>query len=410
MLKRFNVAERQAQNALDARQARACSHAAKETASHEKDYTCGFGIYTGYIGFLYSAASLPLIHKPTIPKPPSANKRVTRPNMLLLQRVTIPSEYFLEKIHRNFLTGLIVMEGVDPQYDASFVDLASRLFLEDTPEILSRDEFLMVPIPLPFRTWYYHQTFELENSIEVRVQLWNAGQKSIKSIDEIRQNMIEGSFFDVPSKSVMTYSPAWPCFIALFLSCFTLDKLTFYLYMILFFITARIALHTNLPTRIAYERPISILLRGGIAIWIGLEGTVPATERGVPVTESAIPGLIRLCSATIILIDCIVSDLILSVYMRLRRRCFKIVESLSTGLYICEVDGFGMSYTFPESVVGNQRFQEQLEGKRFALIADIHGILAELRPTTLKDFPEPIHTLGAVPIYSIGAFEDTVES
>ena len=46
--------------------------------------------------------------------------------MLQLKRIDIPPEYFLDRVHRDFISGRIVLEAVDPYYDFDFVDLAKQ--------------------------------------------------------------------------------------------------------------------------------------------------------------------------------------------------------------------------------------------------------------------------------------------
>lgn len=373
-----------------------------QTWDSQYDETCFFGIYSGYAGCLYSKSSLVLRHRPYPSLPPIPEKRVTRPNLLLLRKIQIPSEHFLDKVHRNFLTGAIVFEGVDPRADCEFVDLHARNSIEGTPEQLCEDESLMVPISLVWRTWVYHSIFEHEHSVDSLVKLWNAGQKSIRAMDEIRINTIELRMTDLSPRYLGQYSPALACIVSFVLSCFTVDKVAFALCALLVIITTRLAIFTNLPHRRRYNRPMSFILRLGMIAWLASLGTSSAVEDGLPVTASPLPGIIRLVSGVVLALDLIFGDIVEPLVTRVRARSFRVVEALPNRVFICEMHGLANAHTYSETILGLERYRQQSEGVKFAVIADIQGLLVELRPTSIKDFPEPIKTIDAIPMYSIG--------
>ena len=368
------------------------------------DYTCFFGIYTGYIGCLYSRSSLVLRHRPYPPPTPAPEKRVTRVNLLSLRRTKIQPEHFLEKVHRNFLTGSIVLEGVDPRSDFSFVDLQNRETLEGTPEQLAEDETLLLPIPLVWRTWLFHCTFEYENSVDSLVKVWNAGQKSIRSLDEIRISCIESSISDLPPRYLGKYSPSVAALLSFLISSFTLDKAVFAVNALLVILTVRIAVTTNQPNRFRFQRVLTLLFRLGLVVWVASLGVTAPLESGLALTSSHLPGYIRMLSAVILILDIIFGDMIEPIMSKFRDRSFRVVESLPNRVFICEMHGMGRANVYSETILGLERYRQQSESTKFAVIADIQGLLFELRPTTIRDFPEPVRTTGYVPMYSIDCF------
>jgi hypothetical protein len=375
-----------------------------QTGERSHDYTCAWGMHTGYVGCLYSRASLSLLHRRNHHRVLTPEKRVTRPNMLLLTRKRIPADYFLEKVHRNSMTGMIVVEGAEDNLDFSFIDLLSRDSIEDLPDKLLQDEFLLVPIPLAHRTWRYQSIFEFENSAESLVDHWRAGQRSIRTIDEIRQESLEVAIWDYRPKCKRNYSPSIPCVLALLLSCFTFDTTLFAFHCILVYLTARLSLVCNRPNRLWLERPCSLLIRLSVVAWICMAGLETPTRRGKPLTTSSIPPIIRLLTGFAIFVDIIISDLITPILRRARTRAFKVVDILPGKVYICQVEGYGSTYSFSESILGSERFQTQQVGISFALVVDIQGILFELRPSLPRDFPEPIKTVKAIQMYPTGSF------
>jgi hypothetical protein len=324
----------------------------------------------------------------------------------MLKRIEIPSDHFLDRVYRNFVSGRIALEGIEIQYDFDFVHLKCPQEIEGTVECILADEFLMKPVPLAYRTWVFQSTFEDENSIDALVHLWNAGQKSIRSIENIKQDILLKPTFESPSYLAGRYSPTIACMLSLSLCIFTLDKTAFIILALLVLFCSRIALFANVASRIGLERYISLPFRVGAGIWLWTLGTSPYIERLRPVTTSSVPGYIRLACGAILFIDIILGDIARIVRSRRSSTSYILHEILPGNVYICEVHGAGThNITLSEAIIGPSRFEQQVNGTRFTLVAYIEGLLVELVPLSTRDFPDPYKTLDALKVVCTATFE-----
>lgn len=357
------------------------------------------GIFTGYIGCFYSPASLSLLQRPQRPVTPPQSRRVTRASMLQLKRIDIPPEYFLDRVHRDFISGRIVLEAVDPYYDFDFVDLRGREKVDGTPEHLTADEFLFRAIPLALRTWQFQSQFESENSVESLVQLWHAGQKSIKSIDDIRIDTLQKHLLD--NWLWLSYSPALASICAAIVGAFTSDTLCCVILIASLIFCVQAAKACNLASRLHYERWITLAPRLGVIVWILAQGLTPPTIRGKPAYSSSIPSILRIVAASILAIDVIIGDILSRVRTRLHGTRYIFRANLSRKFMICERVSNPPVAALSEAILGQDMFAEQADGHRFALIGELEGILCELRPLTVKDLPRPVETTRALKMYSV---------
>jgi hypothetical protein len=407
---------REEQNQQDAARARASGDRGDLEAltTNSKEFldpnalSVGFGVFTGYLGCYYSP-NVVFLHEPFVEEGADDTLRIPNSYILQFKRVNIPKDFFLDKIHRNFLSGVIVAEGVRLNHDFDFVDLQDRPSLEGTPQSILEDEFLFRAIPLPLRTWFYHSTFEDENSIDAMVRLWNEGQKPIRTISDVREDILNASIVEGSTWKKGRYSPGIACIIACMTCCFSIDKNAFAVLSCLLVVCVSIAKRTNNARLVNRERLYSLLFRVGTIIWIWTMGTSPPIDRVKPITTSSIPGTFRLCCGAILFIDVILGD----IWYLFRRRTsgsrYKVRLSLEGRVFVCEALGslWHQTTTLSSAVIGTELFEEQSAGRPFVLIADIDGILVYLKPLTLSDLPSVTgETVAFLPLYSTKTFEN----
>ena len=373
------------------------------SSAPSKSVSVGFGIYTGYLGCFYSPetslgpsrAHVPNSDGPALDPPADGN--------IQFKRVHVPSDYYLDKVHRDFATGRIVIEGGDKRFDYDLIDLKGRNSIEGTPEAILQDEYLFVANPLPMRTWHYQSTFEMENSIDALVKLWNEGQKSIRSIDEVRNDVIACKIVEGSPWQTGQFSPLIAALISLVLCCFSIDRSAFFVLCALFGSCVAVALRTNGAPFVKYERVYSLVFRIAVGAWIVSLKTTPPLDKVRPVSASPVPGLIRLGCAVIIFIDVVAGDVVRLVTSYWSLRTFSVKLALPGRVLVCEVPGGHEVGQYSESVIGPDLFEQQSGGRRFTLIADADGILIELTPITWTDLPKLPHK-DPLRFYSTGTF------
>ena len=358
-----------------------------------------FGMFTGYEGCFHSRSSIPLVFQPQRPVSPPATRRVTRASMLQLKKIEVPPNYFLDRVQRNFISGRIVLEAIDPFYDYDFIDLQGREKVDDTPEALSADPCLFKVYPLALRSWHFQSQFEVENSVDSLVQLWHDGQKSIKSLDEIRADALEKKLSD--DWIWLTYSSALPCFCSSIIACFTVHSFCLVVLCALLVFSVQVAKRCNTACTVQRERWITLLPRLGAIAWIFSLGMSPPYIRGKVSTTSSIPPIIRTLAGVVLLLDVIVGDVFARARAYLRGTRFVFRSSLHKKVLICERISNKPGIALSEAILGRELFEDQAAGKQFALIADLDGILCELHPLTVKDLPLPAATTGALKMYSL---------
>lgn len=395
----FNT--RRAVNEVEAARARANGHRMSllelETDTLESDIPPNatsilWGIYPGYVSSFYSPASLSVLKNPPIKPPAPLTVDGLRTDQLQIEELNIPKDYFIDRVFRDFVKGSVVLEGIERDYDFDLIDLSNKSQRVGTIGEILEDEFLFRPVALPNRTWYFQSSFELENSVESLVRLWSDGQKNIKSLNDLRKEAINANILEGSNFLLGGYSPSLACFTSLFFCCFTMDKSVFAILATLFAICAGIGTKCNTAYSNHLERPVSVLLRLGVVVWIWTLGTSSPADRGVTITTSTTPGTVRLCCSLILLADIIVGDL----NQFIRRKWFtirlKVREYLSETLIICETSSISKStkqYLLSSSVIGEDLFNQQGNGTRFVIIVDAEGLLFQLEPLTLNDLPDP---------------------
>ena len=346
-----------------------------------------WGMYPGYVSTFYSPASLAVLLNPPV-KPKLPHKANTPDeNLLQIYKWDIPKDYFLDKVFRDFMQGNIVLEPVENEYDFDLIDLCDRAEVSGSISDLMQDEYLFKPIALPNRTWHFQSSFELENSVDSLVRLWNEGQKSIKSFVDLREISLRLKIVEGDVLLIGSYSPAVACLISLILCCFTMDKSVFIVLTFLFALCTGISSRWNNAYYIYLIRPFTVIPRLGVAVWICTLGIASPLDRGVEITSSPLPGIVRLGCSFVILLDIITGDVNQLINRIKSAKSYRVRRYLSETLILCESSHFTES-GLSASVIGSDLFEEQGDGTHFVLVADVEGLLFELRSLKEGDLPE----------------------
>ena len=337
---------------------------------------------------------------------PKKDDRMIRVDRLRQRRVPLPGDYFLDKVYRNFITGIIELEGVQDGADFDYIDLLDRRDeLETTPSAFLDDEFIFKASPLYNRTWYYQSTFERENSIDVLVRRWNDGQKSIRSMKAVRAEVIETRLVERSPWRCGSYSPALGCLVASVVSCFSIDVDVLVVHLLLLFACIRISLRANSAAWFRLDRSFSLVFRVLWVAWILSMGTSPPMEGRRPLTSSSVPGSMRLMSGIVLLLDVIFGDLMQIYKHYWSSGAYEIIKELSDRAFLCKRKGQSSACSLlPASVIGADLFEAQSRGNSYVIVVDAEGFLVRLDPLKITDLPNPASNIGPLATYCTRTF------
>jgi len=272
--------------------------------------------------------------------------------------------HLMGKLYRRAISGEVRMCGAEDFPDYGLVDLYTRPVLESTFGQYVTDEYLFRPVPLAHRTWIYHTYF--------REQLQTKSPSEIAMLEmALSERCIDAPMDAGRWSPVMCFAwtalatsltgnyfivvPAIVCFALLYL----LSKLS------------------NSPGWYKYERIVSFPLRFAFLAFVFMQVD---TSDAVAVIGAA---LVVLFSA----IDVIWGDI--SQLFAYRHLCaYDVLSVLPNRVLICQrrgaahlEDTFGDRGLVPEAITGIGSW-----ARTFTMIADIHGLLFELRPMSQADW------------------------
>jgi len=272
--------------------------------------------------------------------------------------------HLMGKLHRNAISGEVRMRGAEKFPDYGLVDLYTRPVLANTFGQYVTDEYLFRPVPLAHRTWIYHTYFreqvQTESPSEIAMLKMALSERCIDApIDAGRWSPIMCFAWTTLATSLtgnyIIVVPAVFCFFALYL----LSQLA------------------NAPGWYKYERIVSLPLR---LAFLGLVFWQVSTSDVVAVIGTV---LVVLLSA----VDFALGDL--SQLLSYRHLCaYEVLSMLPNRVLICQrrgaahfEDTFGDRGLVPEAISGMGSW-----ARSFTLIADMHGLLFELRPMSQADW------------------------
>jgi hypothetical protein len=265
---------------------------------------------------------------------------------------------------RNSITGDIGMTG--PTFgtvaDFSVVDFWSReLVLGDLTD-LSEDPYLFRPVPMRYRTWMYHEMY--------------LNRHVIKSKDEyaMLKEVLGQYCIDIPGgcrfSPLMWYAPVgFACALA------QDNNLAHAAVLVLFFIFG-LSRAMNTMRLYRYLRIATLPVRAGFVALVILR-------------MSSVTAIVRILGYVLVLLICgcdlYFGDLRMLATYRLHCH-YEILRIYPNRVVLCRRVGGSyettrLSKPVHQDVTGIGNWEQT-----FILIADIHGILYELRPVTIKDW------------------------
>lgn len=299
-------------------------------------------------------------------------------------------------VGRNAITGCVnvrrekkVMEEQGDLPDCSVIDLWKRKLVTGSPQDLDSDMYLFRPHILGYRTWIYHYLFK--HRVVVQSSDENAMIKA--TLDHMCiDGPISGGRW-TPAMAMVPFSVG----VAL-----TGDRvLTSVAVMILNFMIF-LAGALNSPEAYRFMRPLTVIPR------IAYYGVMLAG-----MLDSAGPGPGFILSLIAMLVDIIAGDFRTLLDYRFTC-CYTIEKVLPNRVYVCRRHG-AADYERKFGVRGN--VHEKISGKGVwdnscILIADIHGIITELRPMGYADWFDLLkrveRTEQMEKCYGIGIYDNTL--
>lgn len=363
-------------------------------------YDCFFGVFTGYAGCYYSdmTARASLATQP-IPEQLEPPKREVRINELLFKAVRHSHDCFLGKLHRDAITGSIIMEDVRSPEPFEYIDLAGRTQVKGTVQEILRDDRIFKAEPLVLRSWLYQNIFDIHTSSRVRESHMDFEEEGpLRSLNTIRERSLTLPVEQFESRLPLYYSPSIAVLLSVAVASFSLDKSVFVILLLLWILTVIVSQRTNTYSAFRRERIITLVFRSAVAAWIVSLGLKPYIEYFRPVNSTMTPCVLRMVAGTILAADIIFGDIrqiLIHPFLSERYRIRKIFPS-NPRVFLCEKNDTNKpGATLPEWINPDK-------SDRIRLVVDIHGILHLLHPLSEeRDLPNPILTSKAIPMASI---------
>jgi len=272
--------------------------------------------------------------------------------------------------HRSPITGDITLREIEDIPDFFVVDLLERDRLPQKVQDLAEDPYLYRPVPLKYRTWLYHEAWRRKTLPKLQIK------GSAKHEHTMMLQTLSMPAIDVPIRAGR-YSTLVFFVTGTFLSVLDRDSTMSISAVMLLYLLYGISAGTNSPGYYRLERLITAPLRLGFLAFLI-----------VPIQLTSIMGAIgRLATALLLIADFLVGDL--SVFLSLKCTCtHHVMRILPSRVYVCQRIGaeftekmFGDRGEVPECISGFRPWK-----KCHSLLADVGGIICELRPMSPEDW------------------------
>lgn len=269
---------------------------------------------------------------------------------------------------RNAITGKIKLQGLENFQDFVVVDLFARDHLSGTPEELAADPYLFKPVLLKYRTWLYH--FDYIS----RTTNFERGEHSMlrQALDHI---CVDASVSAGRWSPLISYVPLTFCM------AMTGDNL---LVLVPLIMVGLLHAATNVANTVQWYkwlRPATFPFRFALFAFL-----VVRLATGFQDLQG-ISSLGLILALLVAMVDFAVGDGSMIFALRLQC-CYEIMQVLPQRLFICQRKGAcdletlcGKRGAVSEMVSGFCPWESS-----HTLIADIQGIIVELRPMELKDW------------------------
>jgi len=265
---------------------------------------------------------------------------------------------------RSAITGEIKMTYAEGWPDFQLVDIWKRDWIEGTLQEFLDDRYLFLPIPLIYRTWLYH------GLVHDRKVTSSGGSEHAMVLTALEESCIDVPLTAGRWSPLICYAPM------AFVLCFTGDMVVTLMgigmFLLLYFLTVQF----NTPALYRYLRVACVVPR---LFFVGFVVTRISWQ-------STLSLLASILAFGIMGIDVFYGDL--EVLRCQKFLChYELLKALPNRVFICRRhggasigDNFGSHGRVHESITGLGTWSSHL-----ILIADINGILAELRPLTTQD-------------------------
>jgi len=310
------------------------------------------------------------------------NPKEKSPDVIRLERLSNKDiGALMGKAWRNPITGQVHLKDFGIFPDFSVVDLFTRDYLFGTADQLSQNPYLFRPVPLPLRTWIYHYIFRMGRVLSVGGADEDGGAHHE---DAMIRHVLGLPVIDLPDRAGC-WSPLM-CYVPLVLVvCLTCDTALVVVGICVVVFTLFINWFLNTPDFYRFTRPVSIPLRIGFFVWLIIRmQDEKETETGVVLAVIGfICGIIG-CLGEFGLGDC-------GAICGYRLHCqYEVLRSLPNRIFICRRIGAAgteeRDWDVPpvnECVTGMGSWSFDM-----ALIADVKGLIVELKPMSRADWSE----------------------
>lgn len=278
------------------------------------------------------------------------------------------------KAWRNPITGQVHLKDFGIFPDFSVADLWTRQYLFGTAEQLAKDPYLFRPVPFPMRTWIYHYMFRMGRVL------------SVTGADEdgMIRHVLKLPVIDLPVRGGC-WSPLM-CYVPLVLMvCLTSDLALVVGGIIVVVLTLFIHWFLNTPDLYRIARLASVPIRIAFLVWLIMR--VQANQATGTGEALAIVGFVLgfvTCLGEFGLGDG-------GALKSYRLHCsYEVLRALPNRIFICRRIGAAGSEQanrdippVNECVTGMGAWQ-----LNYALIADVKGLIVELKPMSQNDWTE----------------------
>eukprot|EP00929_Paragymnodinium_shiwhaense_P083479 TRINITY_DN44512_c0_g1_i1.p1 TRINITY_DN44512_c0_g1~~TRINITY_DN44512_c0_g1_i1.p1 ORF type:complete len:406 (-),score=96.34 TRINITY_DN44512_c0_g1_i1:293-1510(-) len=259
---------------------------------------------------------------------------------------------------RQVLTGEVRLERVPKRLDYTVVDLWTRPCLLGKIKQFVYDRYLFKPVPMTYRTWIYHS-------------LYRGGMIQADTGEDLMTTTLKQHCIDQP-ETCGRFSPALMYFPSCLGAALTGDKVFVTICVVVAALLHRLAAELNVPKWYRYNRLASLPFRAIFIFYL----------------LARIGGDFTNVLGTFIVLVGAIADIVLGDVRQLTS-CnlicqYEIVRELPNRVFVCRRIG-------AISTNLNLRISDTISGlaiweTNFVLIADIKGLLVELRPVTIEDW------------------------
>mmetsp|Transcript_12007 Transcript_12007/g.21285 ORF Transcript_12007/g.21285 Transcript_12007/m.21285 type:complete len:442 (-) Transcript_12007:141-1466(-) len=305
--------------------------------------------------------------QPGQPKQPKCDEEGLPLQIRFTKKKLLPGAA-MGKVRRSPMTGHIVMAAPKTSAYPNFqvVDLAGRASLPLDREDLEEDPYLFKPTPLMYRTWIYQFIFDSESAFA-----------SSNDEDFVVKQALNHFVLDHPMMDGR-WSPMMAYAFIMFISALTCHPWTIIIGCLVGLFCTSVSVSCNTPDVYRMERNITLPFRIGYLIFVLL---VFPSEGFLQVVGSV--GTILLIVMEILCGDFRIVD-------TYRFHCsYEVHSSLGKRVFVCT--RFGASTLEEEFQIPNASVDEKVTnvanwGPEFHLLAELEGLLVELRPMTKTDW------------------------